>query len=251
MTTRVPATRRGILLALLRRLSRAGQRAPLRRAGPRGRGVGQRRAGRGAVGAAAALRAVSAVRHRRSVVVVARGLDSRVAVAGAPGTGRAAWRRRSYRHGQRGPALYAWATEVLFEVRKQRSEAKQPLNVPITQVAVTAEAGAVALMPHVEADFKGRASRAGVRRVGWRITVVCRGRDMKPSLDQAAVRDVVRRALAEDIGAGDVTTNATDIGDCSGRAVFLAKADFQYFAGFGMWPLSRFVKLMPRRPTST
>jgi valyl-tRNA synthetase len=49
---------------------------------------------------------------------------------------------------------YEWATEVLFEIRKQRSEAKQPLKVPITRVAITAEAGAVALMPHVEADLK-------------------------------------------------------------------------------------------------
>ena len=29
---------------------------------------------------------------------------------------------------------YEWATDVLFEVRKQRSEAKQPLKVPITNV---------------------------------------------------------------------------------------------------------------------
>jgi valyl-tRNA synthetase len=49
---------------------------------------------------------------------------------------------------------YAWATEVLFEIRKQRSEAKQPLKVLITRVAITAEAGAVALMPYVEADLK-------------------------------------------------------------------------------------------------
>ena len=30
--------------------------------------------------------------------------------------------------------VYTWATDVLFEVRKQRSEAKQPLKVPITKV---------------------------------------------------------------------------------------------------------------------
>ena len=51
-------------------------------------------------------------------------------------------------------ATYRWATEVLFEVRKQRSEAKQPLKVPITKVTVKAEAGAVALMPIVEADLR-------------------------------------------------------------------------------------------------
>jgi valyl-tRNA synthetase len=49
---------------------------------------------------------------------------------------------------------YTWATEVLFEVRKQRSEAKQPLKVPITNVLVTAEAASVALMAVVEADLR-------------------------------------------------------------------------------------------------
>ena len=49
---------------------------------------------------------------------------------------------------------YQWATEVLFEVRKQRSEAKQPLKVPITKVTVRAEADAITLMPIVEADLK-------------------------------------------------------------------------------------------------
>jgi valyl-tRNA synthetase len=49
---------------------------------------------------------------------------------------------------------YRWATEILFEVRKQRSEAKQPLKVPITKVTVKAEATAVELMPLVEADLR-------------------------------------------------------------------------------------------------
>jgi valyl-tRNA synthetase len=50
--------------------------------------------------------------------------------------------------------IYQWATDVLFEVRKQRSEAKQPLKVPITLVRITAEPAAAALMPEVEADLK-------------------------------------------------------------------------------------------------
>jgi valyl-tRNA synthetase len=49
---------------------------------------------------------------------------------------------------------YQWATEVLFEVRKQRSEAKQPLKVPISKVSVTTDAEAAALMPIVEADLR-------------------------------------------------------------------------------------------------
>jgi valyl-tRNA synthetase len=51
-------------------------------------------------------------------------------------------------------AAYEWATEVLFEVRKQRSEAKQPLKVPITKVTITAEPAALKLMPAVEADLR-------------------------------------------------------------------------------------------------
>ena len=51
-------------------------------------------------------------------------------------------------------ATYQWATDVLFEVRKQRSEAKQPLKVPISKVTVKAEAAATALMPIVEADLR-------------------------------------------------------------------------------------------------
>ena len=49
---------------------------------------------------------------------------------------------------------YQWAIDVLFEVRKQRSEAKQPLKVPITRVTVRAEPEVVSLMPIVEADLR-------------------------------------------------------------------------------------------------
>jgi valyl-tRNA synthetase len=49
---------------------------------------------------------------------------------------------------------YTWATDVLFEVRKQRSEAKQPMRVPITSVAIRATGDLLALMPAVEADLK-------------------------------------------------------------------------------------------------
>ncbi|MGE3509475.1 MAG: valine--tRNA ligase [Vicinamibacterales bacterium] len=54
----------------------------------------------------------------------------------------------------RDQAAYDWATDVLFEVRKQRSEAKQPLKVPITAVRITADGASLALMPAVEADLK-------------------------------------------------------------------------------------------------
>ena len=50
--------------------------------------------------------------------------------------------------------VYDFAAETLFEVRKQRSEAKQPLKVPITRVTLTADGSSLALMPQVEADLK-------------------------------------------------------------------------------------------------
>ena len=50
--------------------------------------------------------------------------------------------------------IYDWAAEVLFEVRKHRSEARQPLKVPITTVTITADSASVGLMPHVEADLR-------------------------------------------------------------------------------------------------
>jgi valyl-tRNA synthetase len=50
--------------------------------------------------------------------------------------------------------VYQWAIAVLFEVRKQRSEAKQPLKVPISKVTITAEASAVQVMPIVESDLR-------------------------------------------------------------------------------------------------
>jgi valyl-tRNA synthetase len=51
-------------------------------------------------------------------------------------------------------AAYEWATHVLFEVRKQRSEAKQPLRVPITSVSITAPDAELALLPLVDADLR-------------------------------------------------------------------------------------------------
>jgi valyl-tRNA synthetase len=61
---------------------------------------------------------------------------------------------------------YDFATEVLFEVRKQRSEAKQPLKVPITLVTVNAERAHLDLMPIVEADL-----RSALRVQAFRLSV--------------------------------------------------------------------------------
>jgi len=45
------------------------------------------------------------------------------------------------------------------------------------------------------------------------------------ALDPQVYRDIVRRALDEDLGAGDVTTSATVPADSRARGIFLAKAD--------------------------
>jgi valyl-tRNA synthetase len=76
---------------------------------------------------------------------------------------------------------YQWATEVLFEVRKQRSEAKQPLKVPITRVRVKAERGAVGLMPLVEADLKAALRvQAFEMEVGEPRAIIVSGYDSAP-----------------------------------------------------------------------
>src|SRR4029077_11147282 len=119
------------------------------------------------------------------------------------------------------------------------SEAKQPLKVPITKVTVTAEAAAIALMPAVEADPRGalrgqgfgggaggrrggcgvsRAAPASLGRSSWR------GMSLLP-LDPTLYREIVARALEEDVRDVDITTDATVAPSLMARGVFLMKAD--------------------------
>jgi valyl-tRNA synthetase len=63
-------------------------------------------------------------------------------------------------------SIYEWAVEVLFEVRKQRSEAKQPLKVPITKVTVKAEPQQAEWMAIVAADLQ-----AALRVLAFETTV--------------------------------------------------------------------------------
>ncbi len=51
-------------------------------------------------------------------------------------------------------AAYEWAAVVLFEVRKHRSEAKQPLKVPIKKVTIKADPISLSHMKDIEADLK-------------------------------------------------------------------------------------------------
>ena len=85
--------------------------------------------------------------------MVAGWIDSHGPVAGG-GRPRIVARRLLRRNPSVGPGLYEWATDVLFEVRKQRSEAKQPLKVPITKVTVRAGHRNIQCMPFVEADLR-------------------------------------------------------------------------------------------------
>src|SRR5262249_30604229 len=156
---------------------------------------------------------------------------------------------------------YQWATDVLFEVRKQRSEAKQPLKVPITGVAVTAHDTTLALMPIVEADLRAalrvqkfetavgdpqanvvRGYEAAPERFAALATQARRHEDCfvqmrlrgfvaswRPgvmlTLDPSLYCDLVRQALEEDVRDGDVTTEATVAPSVRARGVFLAKGD--------------------------
>ena len=115
------------------------------------------------------------------------------------------------------------AALVLGEVRKTKSEAKRKLSTPVERLLVrdtgphltalgTAEAdllssGFVEQLVTEEAETlqrggpAARARAAAHRRRGVLMAVA--------ALDPAAYEDLVRRALAEDVGAGDVTTQAT------------------------------------------
>jgi len=75
-----------------------------------------------------------------------------------------------------------WATEILFEVRKQRSEAKQPLKVPVTRVDITTDAATAALMPAVDADLKAALRvREFTCTVGEPRTIMVVGYDVSPA----------------------------------------------------------------------
>jgi valyl-tRNA synthetase len=78
---------------------------------------------------------------------------------------------------------YRWATDVLFDVRKQRSEAKQPLKMQITKVRVRAEQAVIELMPIVEADLRAALRvRAFESSIGTPREIVVEGYEPAPPL---------------------------------------------------------------------
>ena len=60
--------------------------------------------------------------------------------------------------------VYELAVDVLSEVRRQRSEAKQPLRVPITKVTITTDVDSARFLPQIEADLK---SALRVHAIEW------------------------------------------------------------------------------------
>ncbi|MBS1819616.1 MAG: valine--tRNA ligase [Acidobacteria bacterium] len=78
--------------------------------------------------------------------------------------------------------IYDVAASILFEVRKQRSEAKQPLKVPITKVTVTADQPTLDVLAVVEADLKAALRvQAFEAVVGDGLSVAVAGYDAAPS----------------------------------------------------------------------
>ncbi len=81
---------------------------------------------------------------------------------------------------------YQFATELLFEVRKQRSEAKQPLKVPITKVIVRAPAADLTRLPLIEADLRSALRvKAFATEVGEPLSVVVEGYEPPAAADGA------------------------------------------------------------------
>jgi valyl-tRNA synthetase len=79
-------------------------------------------------------------------------------------------------------ATYQTAADLLFEVRKQRSEAKQPLKVPISRVHVTADAAFVGRVPAIEPDLRSALRvKSFETRVGEPRAIVVEGYEPLPT----------------------------------------------------------------------
>ena len=205
--------------------------APLRRSRRGWRRVGEHRDAGRAVGAAAALRAVSAVRHRRGVVVVARRHRS-TAPRG---------RRReelSSRSGRR--SEQARRVDQRTETRRpmccrsaQDSDRKKlSLGAPLAQRrdlepdALEAMLGAAGARSAGGLRAQALVFKTGEPPTRSTLTPLERTDESCPvrAARPGAYRELVRRALAEDLGWGDVTTDGDRRRRRSGRAAsFIAK----------------------------
>ena len=124
---------------------------------------------------------------------------------------------------ERGVQALEFAAAVLGEIRKKKSEEQRPLKTRVSRAAILAPAGQLALLADVEQDLRrigaDRSTRVGRRRhaAGRRRAVAGLCPCRMAADDRGAVRParpgrlpgIVRRALAEDVGSGDVTTEGT------------------------------------------
>ena len=141
---------RARVLGVLRRLPRVREGTAVRRAGPRSGRIGQQRAACRALGATfGCLPRICLLRPKKC----GRG--------GRPGSvHRAAWPVRDELMSLMGDAAdddrakWRYAREVLGEVRKRRSEAKQPLKVPIVRAVIADAAARLTHLDAIEADLR-------------------------------------------------------------------------------------------------
>ena len=142
----------------------------------------------------------------------------RAAVADRGGAAGAHRRRRRI-----GALALERAALVLGEVRKTKSEAKRKLSTPVERLVVRDTAEHLAALRTAEADLVSsgfvqqlvtRCPTPSASRCRWRRRN--RRRPARPPHDRSAptagsraLDDLIRRALAEDVGSGDVTTAAT------------------------------------------
>ena len=133
----------------------------------------------------------------------------------------AARRQRRGRRAQADQAAYEWATDVLFEVRKQRSEAKQPLKVPITKVTVTADADArradaASSRPTCEPALRVQAFETQRRRAARDSSSRATKPPTRPldALDRRTATSSAARSTKTS-ARGDITTDATVAADAA------------------------------------
>ena len=162
------------------------------------------------------------------------------------------------RHGRRSPRSTASAAadpearraldaaiDVLGEIRRVKSIEKRPLKARIDVAAVRWSEAAIGLLQQVEVDLRTRRRRRAVRVSAGRrsavddVDVRARGRRrsrraarMKQvpfePLDPGLYREIVRRALAEDLGWGDVTTEATVPPELRARGIILGEVALRH-----------------------
>ena len=137
-----------------------------------------------------------------------------------------------------GVAALHFAATVLAAIRKKKSEEQRPLKTPVARAVIQAPAQQLELLALVEKDLRA----SGLIReletsvgdtfevtVAWRRRRPSRRRCREVRLFRAVgSRHLPRHrapALAEDLGAGDVTTAATVDPDLRARGEIVAKCD--------------------------